>query len=113
MQYFGSNIVGGVAESWVEVDGAGWRWMHGLVIPPVNKRYSTFVKKLNLMDKKLNFRGGSMTAVTSKVKRLVIIVNGFQPLTIITKRSILDVAAAFHPSLNLMNKMYCYRKLLI
>ena len=39
MQYFGSNIVGGVAESWVEakmswmeVDGAGWKWVHGLVI---------------------------------------------------------------------------------
>ena len=42
-----SNIVEGVAESWVEaemswvevemswveVDGAGWRWVHGLVIP--------------------------------------------------------------------------------
>ena len=34
MQYFGSNIVEGVAESWVEtemcwmeVNGAGWRWM--------------------------------------------------------------------------------------
>ena len=40
MQYFGSSIVEGVAESlveaeisWVEVDGAGWRWVHGLVIP--------------------------------------------------------------------------------
>ena len=57
MQYFGSNIVEGVAESWVEaemswvevemswvkVDGAGWSWVdlggggwswvHGLVIP--------------------------------------------------------------------------------
>ena len=57
VQSFGSNIVEGVAESWVEteiswvevemswvevdeaewswveVDGAGWRWMHGLVIP--------------------------------------------------------------------------------
>ena len=47
MQYFGSNIVEGVAESWVEaemswvevemswveVDGAGWRWVHGLVMP--------------------------------------------------------------------------------
>ena len=38
--YFGSNDVEGVAESWaetemsrVEVDGAGWRWVHGLVIP--------------------------------------------------------------------------------
>ena len=33
VQYFGSNIVESVAESWVEVDGAGWRWVHGLVIP--------------------------------------------------------------------------------
>ena len=49
VQYFGSNIVEGVAKnlvkaemSWVEVDGtdwswvdvdrAGWRWVHGLVI---------------------------------------------------------------------------------
>ena len=34
VQYFGANIVEGVPESWVEVemswvevDGAGWRWM--------------------------------------------------------------------------------------
>ena len=40
VQNFGSNIVEGVAESWVEaemswlkVGGAGWRWVHGLVIP--------------------------------------------------------------------------------
>ena len=57
MQYFGPNVVEGVAESWVEaemsrvevdgawwcwlevkmswveVDGAGWSWVHGLVIP--------------------------------------------------------------------------------
>ena len=39
-------------------------------------------------------RGGSRAAVTSKMERIVIIVNGFQPLTIITKRSILDVAVA-------------------
>ena len=39
VQYFGSNIVEGVAKSWVEaemswveVDGAGGRWVHGLVI---------------------------------------------------------------------------------
>ena len=32
VQYFGSNIVEGVAESWVEVDGTGWRWVHSLVI---------------------------------------------------------------------------------
>ena len=33
------------------------------------------------------------TAATSKMERFVIIVNGFQPLTIITKSSILDVAS--------------------
>ena len=50
MQYFGPNIVEGVAESWVEaemswvevemswveVDGDGWRWVHGLVISNIN-----------------------------------------------------------------------------
>ena len=40
MIYFGSKIVEDVAESWVEagmswveVDGGGWRWVQGLVIP--------------------------------------------------------------------------------
>ena len=44
VEYFGSNIVEGVAESWVEaemswveVDGAGWRWVHGLVIPVLER----------------------------------------------------------------------------
>ena len=50
VQYFGSSIVEGVAESWLEpemswvevemswvkVDGARWRWVHGLVIPIFN-----------------------------------------------------------------------------
>ena len=39
-------------------------------------------------------RGGSRVAATTKMEGFVIIVNGFQPLNIITKRSILDVAAA-------------------
>ena len=47
-----------------------------------------------------NSRGGSRAAVTSKMERFVIIVNGWKPLTIITKRSILDVAAALDPPLN-------------
>ena len=42
----------------------------------------------------MDFRGGSRTVATSKMECFVIIVNGFQPLTIITKHSILDVAAA-------------------
>ena len=44
-------------------------------------------------------RGGSKVAATSKMERFVIIVNGFQPLTISIKRSILDVAAALDPPL--------------
>ena len=38
------------------------------------------------------FRGGSRTSATSKIERFVIIVNGWKLLTIITKRSILNVA---------------------
>ena len=38
-------------------------------------------------------RGGSRATATSKMEHFVIIVNDFQPLTIITKLSILDVAA--------------------
>ena len=45
------------------------------------------------------FRGGSTTAATTKTKLFVIIVNSFQPLTIITKCSILDVAAVLDPPL--------------
>ena len=41
--------------------------------------------------------GGSRAAATSKMERFVIIVNGFKPLTIITKHFILDVAAALNP----------------
>ena len=44
-------------------------------------------------------RGGSRAAATSKIERFVIIVNGCKPLTIITKRSILDVAAVLDPPL--------------
>ena len=50
------------------------------------------------------FRGGSRAAATSKMERFVIIVNGFQPLTIITKRSILDVAAALDPPLGFIKQ---------
>ena len=45
------------------------------------------------------FRGGSRTAATSKMERFVILVNGLQPLTIFTKRSILDVATVLDPPL--------------
>ena len=58
-------------------------------------------------------RGGSRTAATSKMERFVIIVNGFQPLTIITKCSILDDAVVLDPPLgsatmqfSLLEKLY-------
>ena len=44
-------------------------------------------------------KGGSKTAATSKMERFVKIVNDFQPFTIITKRSILDVANTLDPPL--------------
>ena len=44
-------------------------------------------------------KGRSRTAATSKMERFVIIVNGWKPLTFITKRSILDVAEVLDPLL--------------
>ena len=44
-------------------------------------------------------RAGSRAAAASKMEWFVIIVNSLQPLTIITKHSILDVAAALDPPL--------------
>ena len=52
----------------------------------------TIVQRLEELSK-----GGSRAAATSKMERFVIIVNGFQSLTIITKRSILEAAAALDP----------------
>ena len=47
-------------------------------------------------------RGKSRAAETSKMERFVIIVSGFRLLTIVTKHSILDVAAALDPPLSLL-----------
>ena len=63
--------------------------------------------RIGFIFHKVVISGGSRGAATSKMERFVIIVNGFQPLTIITKRSIfiiakrsiLDVAAALDPPL--------------
>ena len=49
-----------------------------------------------------DIRGGSRTAATSKMERFVIIGNSWKPLTIITKGSILDVAAALDPPLDIL-----------
>ena len=53
----------------------------------------------------LMFRGGSRTAATSKVELFVIIVNGWKPLTIITKSSTLDVAGVLDPPLMLLDTL--------
>ena len=47
-------------------------------------------------------RGGSRAAAISKMELFVIIVNGFQPLTIIKKCSILNVAVVLDPPLVLL-----------
>ena len=47
-------------------------------------------------------RGESRATATSKVECFVIIVNNFQPLIIITKHSILDVAAALDPPFSML-----------
>ena len=47
----------------------------------------------------LQVRGGFRAAAASKMERFVIIVNRFQPITIITKHSILNVAGILDPPL--------------
>ena len=41
----------------------------------------------------MKYKGGSRAAATSKMDRFMIIVNGWKPLTIIGKHSILNVEA--------------------
>ena len=69
----------------------------------IDKKYKDylFLFFLFLLFEPNNFRGGCRTAATSKMERFVIIVNGFQPLTLIKKRSILGVAAVLDRPLNL------------
>ena len=52
-----------------------------------------------------SIRGGSRTAATSKMERFAIIVNGFHPLTIMTKCPILDVAAVPGPPLSIKQSL--------
>ena len=69
-----------------------------------------FEEKLTAQNQKtVDFRGGSGTAGTSKMEHFVIIVNGWKPLTIITKSSTLDVAAVLYPPLDLYNEQYSRR----
>ena len=72
---------------------------------PNGKKFGGKVKH-ELRVASYEFRGGSRAAAASKMERFVIIVNGFQPLTIITKRSILDVAAVLDPPLEFRYTSY-------
>ena len=47
-----------------------------------------------------HYRGGSRATATFKIEHFVIIVTSWKLLTIITKRSILDVAASLDPPLH-------------
>ena len=71
------------------------------------ERTMNCVKNLHNLRKIMFYivRGRSRTAATSKMELFVIIVNGFQPLTIIIKYPILDVPAVLDPSLIVIFKI--------
>ena len=51
MQYFGSNIVEDVAESWVEADGGGWSWVEvGISWMEVGAWFSNDLLKRRFLD---------------------------------------------------------------
>ena len=60
---------------------------------------------LFILPKLYTIRGGSRAAATSKMECFEIIVYGWKPLTIITKHSILDVAAGLDPPLTMEHKL--------
>ena len=62
----------------------------------LRKRLSTLKYELDLGE----CRGESRTAAISKMELFVIIVNGWKPLTIIKKCSILDIIAVINPPRN-------------
>ena len=67
----------------------------------ITTKYLTDIEKekKTILNEITPSKGGSRAAATSKMERFVIIVKGFQTLTINTKRSISDVAAALDPPL--------------
>ena len=75
-------------------------WMENLIFSVIKLTscLARFIFQIR-RDISIKSRGGSRTAATFKMERFVIIVNGFQLITIITKRSILDVAAVLDPPL--------------
>ena len=75
-----------------------------LLIPNVLDFFISFFTNFLLIIFQTSFlRGGSRIAATSKMECFEIIVNGWKLLTIITKRSILNVAAVLDPPLLLID----------
>ena len=58
-----------------------------------------FILSNELLKISVKSKGRSRTAATSKLEHFVMVVNSFQPLTIIKKGSIFVVAAVLDPSL--------------
>ena len=68
-----------------------------MTILHIHKDINIDIEQATDMFAAMHPRGGSRAAATSKMERFVIKVNGWKPLTIITKCSILDFAAALDP----------------
>ena len=71
-------------------------FIYALIRLSILPLYAIFIRLLLTFYKT---RGGPRAAATSKKECFAIIVKGFQPLTITTKHSILDVAAVLDPPL--------------
>ena len=69
----------------------------------VDNCYLLDYNALKQLQQILVFRGGPRAAATYKMESFMIIINGFKPLTIITKCSILDVAAALDSPLSMIS----------
>ena len=86
--------------SWLWLSLFYWSDMK-ICITKSNESFEVEVASGPLLVDSMMFRGGSRAAATSKTECFVVIVNGWKPFTIITKRSILDVAAALDQPLML------------
>ena len=75
--------------------------------------FSSFFYSHYISLRLLGPRGGSRTAGTSKVEHFVIIFNGWTRLTIISKSSILDVAAALDQPLAADFKIFHQLRIII
>ena len=63
-----------------------------------NNQLSKFIKQLTIPHSSISYRrGGSTAPTTSKMKLFMTIINSLQPLVIVIKSSILDIAEVLDP----------------